>query len=256
MKAIIIAAGMGTRLQPVSEEWPKCLAIKVKGKTLFETQTETMKACGIDDIVVIKGYAAEKFDRFPEFKYYLNDNYMNNNILNSLMYAEEEMNDEVVITYSDIWYEKEVLERLLRSDKDIAIGVDIDWKEYYIGRKDHPIEEAENVIFDPDNRVLEIGKIVASKREVHGEFIGMMKLTKRGCGIWRKNFKRARQLFRGKPFQKTPTFEKAYLTDMLQDLVDIGVPVYAVIIGSGWKEIDTVEDYRKALKEFRYSKIE
>ncbi len=250
MKAIIIAAGMGTRLQPVSEELPKCLAIKVKEKTLFETQVETMKACGIDEIVVVRGYQAEKFDAYPGFKYYLNDNYMNNNILNSLMYAEEEMDGEVVISYSDIWYEKEVLARLIRSDKDIAIGVDIDWKEYYIGRKDHPIEEAENVIFDPDNKVSEIGKIVASKDTVHGEFIGILKLTERGCAIWRENYRRIKQLFQEKPFQKASTFEKAYLTDMLQDLVEIGVPVHAVIIGSGWREIDTVEDYKKALKEF------
>ena len=167
------------------------------------------------------------------------------------MYAEEEMDEEVVISYSDIWYEKEVLEKVLSSGRDITIVVDIDWKEQYIGRKEHPIEEAENVHLGPDDRVLEIGKIVSSQSESHGEFIGLMKLSKKGCVIWREHFKRARRLFRGKPFQKAPTFEKAYLTDMLQDLVDNGVPVHAVIIGGGWREIDTVEDYEKALKAFQ-----
>ena len=51
-------------------------------------------------------------------------------------------------------------------------------------------------------------------------------------------------------FQRAEVFEKAYLTDMVQELVDLGVPVHTIIIERGWKEIDTVEDYEKALKEF------
>ena len=46
-------------------------------------------------------------------------------------------------------------------------------------------------------------------------------------------------------------FQKAYLTDMIQELVDIGIKVHCVIIERGWKEIDTVEDYKKALIDFK-----
>jgi len=243
MKAIIIAAGMGSRLQHLTNDKPKCL-LEYNGKSLLEIQTEALKACGIDEIVVIKGYKQEKIN-FPQFKYYINDNFMNNNILNSLFYAEPEMNDDLLISYSDIYYEKHVVERLLQSTEDISIVVDIDWKGYYEGRTEHPIEEAENVIFNAQNKVLEIGKIVTNKNDVHGEFIGMMKCTKKGCEILRKHFNRAKQLFEGKPFQRAKTFEKAYLTDMLQDLVDMGVKVHCVIIEQGWMEIDTIQDYEK-----------
>ena len=51
--------------------------------------------------------------------------------------------------------------------------------------------------------------------------------------------------------KKAKIFQKAYLTDMIQELVDIGIKVHCVIIERGWKEIDTVEDYEKALKEFK-----
>ena len=54
-----------------------------------------------------------------------------------------------------------------------------------------------------------------------------------------------------KPFVRAATFEKAYLTDMLQDLVLLGVDVHSVIIKRGWREIDTVEDYENALKAFQ-----
>ena len=248
MKAIIIAAGMGTRMNHLTEDIPKCM-LAFGGKTLLEKQIETLISCDITDISVVKGYKKEKID-YPGLKYFINDNYENNNILNSLFCAEEEMNDEVILSYSDILYEKQVVERLLESKKDISIVVDIEWRQYYENRKDHPIEEAENVIFDAENKVVEIGKILTKKHDVHGEFIGMMKLTKRGTGIFKRNFNRAKELFWGKPFIRTSTFEKAYLTDMLQDLVLLGVDVHCVIIKRGWREIDTVEDYKNALNNF------
>ncbi len=166
------------------------------------------------------------------------------------MCAESELEGNVLISYSDIWYEDSVVRKLLRSDKDIAIGVDIDWREYYEGRKEHPIEEAENVIFDGDNRVVKIGKIGASGVEVHGEFIGMIKLTDRGCRLLKEHYRRAKLLYDGKPFQRAKEFRKAYLTDILQDMADLGVPIHCEIIGSQWKEIDTLEDYQKVQQYF------
>ncbi len=249
MKAIIIAAGAGNRLKPLTDDLPKCM-LKFGGKTLLQRQLEAFRAYKIKNIVLIKGFKKEKIN-YPGIKYYINDNYLNNNIANSLFYAEEEIEGEVIISYSDILFEKQVVKRLLESKKDISIVVDIDWRGYYKGRKDHPIEEAENVIFDAENNVVEIGKILTRKHDVHGEFIGMMKLTSRGSEIFKRHFNRSKKLFWGKPFQRASTFEKAYLTDMIQELVDLGVPIHCVIIERGWKEIDTVEDYKKALKEFK-----
>ncbi|MBA7700871.1 hypothetical protein ES703_109596 [subsurface metagenome] len=79
----------------------------------------------------------------------------------------------------------------------------------------------------------------------------MMKLTKRGTDIFKRNFNRSKELFWGKPFVRAADFEKAYLTDMLQDLVLLGVDIHCVIIKRGWREIDTVEDYEKAIKIFQ-----
>jgi phosphoenolpyruvate phosphomutase len=248
MKAIIIAAGKGTRLKYYTEDLPKCM-LKFGGKTLLQRQIEALKANGINDISIIKGYQKEKIN-YAGYKYYINDRYEHNNILNSLFYAEPEMNSDVILSYADILYEKDVVSRLLESRHDISIMVDIDWKGYYKKRKDHPIQEAESVVFDSNNRVVKIGKIMAKKQDVHGEFIGMMKLTKRGTDIFKRHFHRVKQLFWGKPFVRSNTFENAYLTDMIQDMVDMGVDIYCVIIKQGWREIDTTEDYEKALKEF------
>ena len=92
--------------------------------------------------------------------------------------------------------------------------------------------------------------INTGNEEVHGEFIGMIKLSNRGTEIFKEHFHRLKKIYWNKPFQRAKIFQKAYLTDFIQELVDIGIKVHCVIIESGWKEIDTVEDYKKALVGF------
>ena len=245
---IIIAAGLGSRLKKYTDNLPKCM-LDFAGKTLLQRQLEAFKINGLNKISVIRGFKKEKIN-YPDLTYFENKDYKNNNILNSLMYAEEALNGHVIVSYSDILFEKEVVKRLMESEHDISIVVDIDWRGYYINRKDHPINEAENVIFDANNNVVEIGKILTGKHDVHGEFIGMLKLSPRGSEIFKKHFHRAKDLYWNKPFQRAKTFQKAYITDIIQDMTDLGVPIHCVIIERGWKEIDTEEDYINALKSF------
>lgn len=248
VKALIIAAGLGSRLYSYTENLPKCM-LKFGGKTLLQRQLEVYREHNIRNISLIRGYKKEKIN-YPGIKYYENPEYEKNNILNSLFCAEEEINGHIIISYSDILIESQIINRVLKSDRDISIVVDIDWRGYYVNRKEHPIEEAENVIFDANNSVVDIGKIATNKNDVHGEFIGMMKLTPRGAEIFKRHFRYAKALHWGKPFQRARTFEKAYLTDLIKEMVDLGVPIHCIIIERGWKEIDTVEDYKNALKEF------
>jgi len=248
-KTLIVAAGLGSRLKGHTENTPKCM-LDFGGKTLLERQLSSYKKCGIEDISLVRGYKKSKIN-YKGIKYYDNDDYKSNNILNSIFYAEEVINDNIIISYSDILFEPFIVQRVLDSDHDISVVVDIDWKDYYIDRKEHPLSEAENVIFNSNNEVVKIGKIATEKEEVHGEFIGMIKLNNRGAEIFKQNFHRVKKLYWNKPFQRAKIFQKAYLTDMIQELVDIGAEVHCVIIERGWKEIDTVEDYKKALKEFK-----
>ena len=247
-KALIIAAGLGSRLKDHTENLPKCM-LDFGGQTLLQRQLNAYKKNEINDISLIRGYKKEKIN-YKGIKYFENTDFKNNNILNSIFYAEKIINGNIIISYSDILFEPSVVERLQKSDHDISVVVDIDWRGYYVGRKDHPISEAENVIFNSNNEVEKIGKINTGNEEVHGEFIGMIKLTSRGTEIFKHHFHRLKKIYWNKPFQRAKIFQKAYLTDFIQELVDIGIKVHCVIIESGWKEIDTVEDYQKALIGF------
>ena len=248
-KCLIVAAGLGSRLKGHTEHNPKCM-LDFGGKTLLERQLFSYKDNGIEDISLIRGYKKDKI-KYKGIKYFDNNDYKDNNILNSIFYGEEVIHGNIIISYSDILFEPFVVKRAIESDHDISVIVDVDWRDYYIGRNEHPLSEAENVIFNSNNEVVKIGKIASDKEEVHGEFIGMIKLNHRGCEILKQNFHRVKKLYWNKPFQRAKIFQKAYLTDMIQELVDIGVKVHCVMIERGWKEIDTVEDYKKALIDFK-----
>ena len=248
-KCLIVAAGLGSRLKSHTANSPKCM-LDFGGKTLLQRQLDSYKKNGIEDISLIRGYKKNKIN-YKGIRYFENNNYKENNILNSIFYGEEVIKGDIIISYSDILFEPFVVKRAMESDHDISVVVDIDWRDYYIGRKDHPLSEAENVIFNSNNEVIKIGKIESGKEEVHGEFIGMIKMNNKGCEIFKQNFHRVKKLYWNKPFQRAKVFQKAYLSDMIQELVDIGVKVHCVIIERGWKEIDTVEDYKKALIDFR-----
>ena len=251
VKVIIIAAGLGSRLNKYTESIPKCM-LKFGNNTLLEMQLNIYRELGINEISIVRGYKKEKIN-YKGLNYYDNTDFKNNNVLNSLFYADEKISGNVIVSYSDILFDSHVVKRLLESHADISIVVDIDWRGYYVDRKDHPIEEAEKVIFDANNKVIKIGKVLTNQDDVYGEFIGMMKLSPRGAEIIKLHFSRAKKIFWDQPFQRSKTFQKAYITDLIQDMVDLGVNVHCVIIEKGWKEIDTVEDYEKALVEFKDS---
>ena len=245
-KAIIIAAGPGSRLNSITNGKPKCL-LKIGGKTIMERLLETLRLCGITDISVIRGYQGKKIN-FPGLKYYENINYQNNNILNSLFYAEPAMTGEFIVSYSDILFDKSVVEKLLKNKNNISLVVDTDWQEYYQGKTMHPITEAENVIIQ-DGKIFKIGKHLTAD-ESHGEFIGLAKFNEEGGEFFKREFQRAKNKHLGKPFQKANIFEKAYLTDMFQELIDRGFEVQSVMIQKNWWEIDTEQDLRKVKKIF------
>jgi len=87
--------------------------------------------------------------------------YENNNILKSLFYAETEMNGELLFSYSDILYDKDVVGKLMNSCGDISIVVDIDWVSHYEGRDQHPVTEAELVAVE-GSRVVRIWELCPS----------------------------------------------------------------------------------------------
>ena len=243
MKAIIVAAGPGSRLMPITDERPKCL-LEIGGKTILERALEALKENGVEDIVVVRGYKGHLID-YPGITYCHNPEFRKNNILRSLFYAEDEMNDDFIFSYSDIVYSREIVARLIGSEADVALIVDVNWIQTYEGRDQHPISEAELVKVE-NGKVVKIGKEVVKPEEAHGEFIGLAKFTKSGAETMKAAYRRVSEDHCASPFQNAASLDKAYMTDMLQELVDDGLLVQSVDIEGGWVEIDTPQDLERA----------
>ena len=243
MKAIIVAAGPGSRLMPITNEKPKCL-LDVGGKTILERALEALGENGVEDIVVVKGYKSHLIN-YPDVTYCHNPEFRKNNILRSLFYAEDEMNDDFIFSYSDIVYSREIVAKLIGSETDVALIVDVNWIQTYEGRDQHPISEAELVKVE-NGKVVKIGKEVVKPEEAHGEFIGLAKFTKSGAETMKAAYRRVSEDHCASPFQNAASLDKAYMTDMLQELVDDGLLVQSVDIEGGWVEIDTPQDLERA----------
>lgn len=249
MKAIIIAAGPGTRLRPYTEEIPKCL-IEVAGKPIVQRQLEIFRKLGLNEVALVRGWRKEKVN-LPGITYFDNDDFENNNILHSLFHAYGFMTDSFIFSYSDIVYSENVVRELLDCPAEMGIIVDTAWEERYNGRLKHPVNEAELVLCDKKGKVRKIGKDVVSVNEATGEFIGLAKFFGEGVKTLINEFNRLKEFYQGKeeePFQHAKKFKKAYLTDMIQELVDKGHEIWGVNINGGWTEIDTDEDLANANK--------
>jgi choline kinase len=246
VKAIIVAAGMGRRLSPVTDEAPKCLT-EIGGRTILAHQLRAMREHGVDDVVIVRGYRAEDIE-VPGARYYLNADYRNNNILWSLFCAEPEIGDApFVFAYCDIVFPPSVVARLLAADADYACIVDRGWERAYDGRTLHPVSEAE-LTQVRDGRIVEVGKRVRAEGTV-GEFIGLMKFSARGAAVLAATWRDLRGRYAGResePFQRAKAFRNAYLTDMLEELVARGETLTPVYIDGEWREIDTLQDLERA----------
>ena len=250
MKAIILAAGRGSRLGNICERQPKCL-LQIEDNTLLEIQINTLHAAGIDDISIVRGYEGAKIN-IPGLKYYDNLDYASTNMLHSLFCARKEIAGGVLILYADILYEEQVVKRIIESGHNIAVGVMVNWKEAIQQRTNIALEELEMVYFDSENQIEKIGKGLDEKYKTQGQYIGMVKLSSRGAEILKTNYDRAKRHNTKNTFGKAATFEKAWQIDLFQEMTELGVPLHCVIIERGWMEIDTPQDYQRAVTDTEF----
>lgn len=236
MKAIILTAGEGTRLRPYTLDRPKCL-VEADGRSLLDRQMEVLTAGGVSDIVLIKGYLADRWER-PGTRAYLNPLYASTNMVSTLFCAREEFGEEAIISYGDIVYSPVALRKLLQSTADISVVIDRGWEAYWRERSPDPLSDAETLKIGADGCIAEIGQKPKSFAEIEGQYIGLMKFSPRGFAALAEVFDGAR--LTGSLAGKSP--EKLFMTDVLQELIKAGKGLHPVFIDGGWVEVDTVED--------------
>lgn len=246
MRAIILAAGMGTRLGKYTENLPKGM-LPFLGVPLIERQVQVMRTCGIDDIVVVTGYKREAI-QLQDVRYYHNDDFASTNMVETLLRAEPELQGEVLVAYSDIIYERRVLERVLQSSADIGVTVDQDYWDYWQARLDNPQEDTESLVIDNHGKIIELGDTQCARAKAMVRYVGLLKFSAVGVEALKKVYhvQRSQYYDQEGPWLRSKSFRKGYMTCMLQALVNAGYRVDPIYISRGWMEFDTVEDYERA----------
>lgn len=236
LKAIILAAGEGKRLRPYTQDRPKCL-VEIDGRSLLDRQLAVLATEAFDLIVLIGGYRVEMLKR-PGIESRANPRYSETNMVWTLFCAEEDLDGDVLLCYGDIVYSRGILQAILSSKADIAVAIDLDWESYWHARNENPLDDAETLKLAADGRILEIGQKPKSLDEIEGQYMGLMKFSAKGTQLLKKTFHEAKTAgaLRGK------SLEKAYMTDLLQAMIDRHYRLDAVPVHGGWVEVDTVSD--------------
>lgn len=252
MKVIILAAGQGTRLRPLTDDRPKCM-VDVNGRSIIERQLDTMRACGIQDenITIICGYCSDVLkNRFKDtsIHFVVNEQYDSTNMVCSLMCARNLMKSEedIIISYGDIIYEEFVFKKILEAKYDMSVIVDDGWYEYWSERCENPLDDAETLMFDQDNYLTEIGQKTTELTKVQSQYIGLMRFKGEGLkAMLSLSAEAQRRSGNGEALWRTSrNYAKMYMTDLLQGLIDEGHKLRAVHIQRGWFEIDDCEDLK------------
>ena len=231
MKAIIVAAGRALRLYPKAEGIPKCLLKIDENTSILEHQLENLKDCGVNDIVIVTGYCEDQIRKFcgDKVKYIYNPFFDITNIMVSLWFAIDEMKEELIFSYSDIVYDKEILLGLMANKHDIVMAVD----------KKETDEESEKVLVDYRGLIKEVSKNVSPK-DAFGEFIGLVKLSEKGAKVLAKELD---EMVREGSLA-------SYLTRAFERLARKGYDIHlSPTSGNSWIEIDFPQELERVRKE-------
>ena len=234
MKAIIFAAGVGKRLQAVTQGRPKCL-VEIGGRTLLSRHVECLTQLGVDLIVLVVGFAQEAIREamaveFPacEIRWVVNEQFVRGSIT-SLWAARHEMDDDVVLMDADVLYAPEILARLVRSSRSSALLMDETVKQ----------ESEECMIAAQDGRVVSLSKVLPSDYDEAGEGVGFLKVQQSDIPSLLASVQTC--IDAG---QLDMEYEDA-LTNFFQN-----APVgFEKIGGLPWVEIDFPEDIQRAVSQ-------
>ena len=241
MKAIIVAAGRGSRLEPFTKDRPKC-ALEFGGRRLIDWQEAALSHIGIKKAELVLGYHSEKLDDGSR-RVWINERWNETNMVFSLLCARETLTsgEPVVIVYGDIVFEPHVIQALTASKGDIRVIVDRKWLHYWQMRNEDPLNDAESLRIGQDGRLLDIGQKVKAVSEIEAQYIGLLYFSPVGC---RSLLNFLDHAVDGVPWLLGRSLEKCYMTDVLRGMIQDGYKLHGVGIDNGWLEFDTVSDYQ------------
>lgn len=238
MKALILSAGQGRRLLPLTKDRPKAL-LTIAGKTILERQLDVLLAAGIDEVIIITGFSAHMIDQlisknystYPGIKCIYNPFYDITDNLVSCWISREEMNGDFLLINGDTVFEPGLLSVVLNSDPSQVV-VCTDVKDMY--------DDDDMKVQTDGVRVLNISKTV-HRDKIDAESIGLLYFRNEGVARFRRAVEEA---------LRDPQSLRRWFLSVIDELADEEVVNICPISGYKWCEIDYTEDLDKAVSVF------
>ena len=221
MKAIILAAGRGTRLYPITLNKPKGL-LEIGDETILDRLIYQFKESGVSDILIVVGYQKESlinhFGDSVRYSYY--EDFSKTNNLHTLWSVRDELNDDVIITFADLVVHQSIIDKLVKSNNNITMAIDTS----------QVLDGTMRVAINNAN----IKNITTTTvDEADGNFIGISKNSRSGCGLLLDEMSKI-----------VDGHYEDYYTIAVDNLARRGVTVgYCDVKKYVWREIDTKEEY-------------
>ncbi|WP_066459817.1 phosphocholine cytidylyltransferase family protein [Castellaniella caeni] len=229
-KAIILAAGRGSRMGTMTDEQPKCF-VKLHGHRLLDWQLMALRAAGIRDIAIVRGYCGHLFTE--EVHYFENQRWQQTNMIRSLESAAQWLAEgNCIVSYSDIFYSADTVRRLAASSELIALSYDPDWLAVWGRRFANPLLDAETFRRGADGLLLEIGQRSQSADTIEGQYMGLLRLTPGG---WYDMVALLKQL---SPVE----VDRLDMTSLLSRGLTAGWRIQTVPVSGAWGEVDSSSD--------------
>jgi choline kinase len=236
VKAIILAAGVGNRLKPVTDTMPKCL-IEIGGKTILERMLDSLIDSGVEDISLVVGYkkrmivdfAGNKY-RGRAFDFIDNPDYELGSIVSLLVAREKFFGSDALLMDADVIFERAVLEKLIGSKNANCFVIDRDFGLW--GLKDTGEEMKVAAL---DKKVVQIARKITREHDEAGEGVGFCKISAAYYGEFLKALENRVCLNRNCDYELA-----------LDDFITNAPAGFEEITGMKWTEIDFQEDIGKA----------
>jgi len=242
MRAVILAAGRGSRMAQLGEERPKCL-VELEGRPLIERQIAALRRGGVDEIGVVRGYRAEMID-FPGLSYFANERWAETNMVMSLAAAAPWLRSgPVIVSYADIFYRADLVRGLAGAAGQLVISYDRAWRRLWTRRFADPLADAETFRMDAAGQLLEIGGKTTRIEDIEGQYMGLLKFTPPAWTVIEELLGTL----------DAPIRDRLDMTGLLRRLLaGKNLPIGTFATDGQWGEIDNPEDvalYQNMLKE-------
>jgi L-glutamine-phosphate cytidylyltransferase len=230
-RALLLAAGRGARLAPLTDERPKCL-VPLLGRPLLEHQLAALRSAGIADIAIVGGYHHDCLRSYTA-TLYVNERWQQSNMVVSLLTAAAWFDDgDSLVCYTDILYSPAAIAALAKAPGNIALSYDPHWLDLWSARFDNPLLDAESFSVDAQGRLVDIGSKTDSTAQIGGQYMGLVKLTRSG---WQTVANYLKSL-------PAEVLDRLDMTALFARLLTMRVAIDTVSAPWPWAEVDTPAD--------------